>query len=227
MRTPARSPALIIGGVAGVCALLGVVIGLALTSGSSDRRAAAPAGEIPPDASSTTLAAAEPSPTDAPTTTLQPTTSTAVPAAATTVTTRPPPAPLVPPPPPVAAPEGLGDPAVVARRFAAEYWTWRWDEGDGAPFARARPYISNKLAAEWAQSSSAAAAIAARRARHEVQTPAFDEIYEDPEQKGLWLVKGSTTTTADGLPPKRRTVDATLIILNQGGWRVDSVEDLG
>ena len=225
MRTPARSPALIIGGVAGVCALLGIVIGLAVTGGSTDRRAAAPAAEVPPDPSSTTVAPVDPSSTDAPTTTLEPAPSSAPPA--TTVTTRPPPAPVVPPPPSVAAPEGLSDPAVVARRFATEYWTWRWDEPDGAAFARARPYVTDKLAAEWAQSSSAAAAVAARRARHEVQTPAFDEIYEDGDQRGLWHVKGSTTTTADGVPPRRRTIDATLIILNQRGWRVDSVEDLG
>lgn len=217
-----RSPALLIGGVVAVCALVGVTLGLALTRGGAAPQAAPP----PPITPSTTTAldAAVETTTSSTEPATVPSTSTTV-APNTTAITRPPPGPVVAAPPQVAAPEGLGDPAVVARRFSAEYWTWRWDEPDQSPFTRARPYITDDLAARWAQSSSAAAAVAARRARHEVQTPIFDEIYEDPEQKGLWLVRGRTTTTADGVPPVIRPIDANLIVLNRGGWRVDSVEE--
>ena len=225
-----RSRSLVIGGVAAACALVGAGLAFALTGGSDSPSSATVAansgaeaptsldpGTTVPELTSTTSAPAVASTSPSP---------EAAGPAASTVTTRPPPAPVVAPPPAVAAPEGLADPAVVARRFAEEYWTWRWNDPDGSQLARARPYITDKLAAEWAQSSSAAAYVAARRASHEVQTPTFAEIYQDPEQLGFWHVQGTTTTTADGAPPKTRQVNANLIILDRGGWRVDSVEDL-
>lgn len=213
---------LLVPGIIAACALVGAGLGLIATSDPDD-----PARVATP----TSTSLSEPTPSVDPSLSLPPD-STAAPttegtlAPASTVTTRPPPAPVVPPPPAAAAPEGLGDPAVVARRFATAYYTWRWDEPDNGPFTRARPYITDKFAAQWAQSSSGAAYLATRRARHEVQTPTLTEIYEDPEQKGLWHVQGTTTTTTDGAPPKTEQINATLIILDRAGWRVDSLEDL-
>ena len=39
-------------------------------------------------------------------------------------------------------------------------------------------------------------------------------------------MQGTTTTTTDGAPPKTEQINATLIILDRAGWRVDSLEDL-
>jgi hypothetical protein len=221
MATP-RSRVLIVGITAAGCALLGGVLGLAITDSGSGQTVAvdgASSNLVVPDSTATTVPAATSTSAGVP-----PSVTTEPPPPPSTATTAPPPAPVGTAPAAAPAPEGLADPSVTARRFAAEYWSWRWDEPDGAQLTRARPYITDRFAASWAQSSSAAAAVAARRARHEVETPTFTHIYQHPEQQGLWLVRGSTTVTGDGLAPRSRPIESTLIILNRNGWRVDSVQ---
>lgn len=139
-----------------------------------------------------------------------------------------PPATLVAPSPAQEPAEGRANPALVARRFSENYWSWRWDEPDGAQRSRCRPWDSDRFDAEWAQSSSAAADVAARRARHEVRRLDVSAVEVDPEEPSRWRVRGRIVTTADAQPEQARDLDANLLLLNKtGGWRVDYVADYG
>ena len=208
-RPSARSLAITLALVVGAGA--GGVIAVALTSGSNQ----------------TTLETA-PTPTtvDASTTPLPGAGSSTVPPStlpATTVTTL-----IAPTPSSTPRPENR-NPEAVARSFINGYLSWSWSDQPSPQAAmrqRVRPWVTDRFDAGLAQSSSAAAATAARVQSHEVNTvtiASLDQIAPATTDT-VFLSLVTVNITKDGAPASKRSVYIQVKLLNlNGNWYVDEL----
>lgn len=195
-RTLALAAALVVGAGGGL------VIALALTSDSPDT----PVVAVPIDTAPTL-----PTPT----------------APAATVTSTP--ATLIAPSPSLAPLPENRDPEVVARSFIDAYLSWSWSD-QPSPMAamreRVRPWVTDRFDAGLAQSSSAAAATAARVAEHEVDVPTIASIDQITPAGAdtMYLALVTVDITKDGAPPSKRSVYVQAKLLNtDGNWYVDEL----
>lgn len=201
---------LVIAAAVAIGAGTGGVIAVLVTSGSDK---------------TTTVVAAPPSST-ATTASLPPSTAGPTSTVTTTVSI---PATLVAPSPSVVPRPENRSPEAVARSFITAYLSWNWSD-QPSPMAavrqRLRPWVTDRFDAGLAQSSSAAAATAARVAAHEVDVPkiaSLDQITPAGADT-TYLSLVTVDITMDGSPPSKRSVYVQAKLLNIGGnWYVDEL----
>jgi hypothetical protein len=110
----------------------------------------------------------------------------------------------------------------VAERFCQEYATRRWDEPPPARLARLAPFISDKLAAAFANSPGSAALESERRATREVTTAQPEFAYPQTisrRQVVFTVVVLQRVTTTQGTKEQRPSFQVVLEP-NNGSWHV-------
>lgn len=110
----------------------------------------------------------------------------------------------------------------VAERFCQEYATRRWDEPPAARLTRLAPFMSDELAAAFANSSGGAALERERRARQEVTTAQPEFAYPQTisrNQVVFTVVVLQSVTTTQGTAEQRPSFQVVLEP-RDGGWRV-------
>ncbi|MGH8886018.1 MAG: hypothetical protein ACRDYX_12750, partial [Egibacteraceae bacterium] len=110
----------------------------------------------------------------------------------------------------------------VAERFCQEYATRRWDEPPSARLARLAPFISNELAAAFADSPGGAALENERQANQEVTTAQPEFAYPQTvsrKQIVFTVVVLQRVTTTQGTKEQRPSFQ--VVLEPRGGdWRV-------
>jgi hypothetical protein len=111
---------------------------------------------------------------------------------------------------------------VVAERFCQEYAMRRWDESPPARLARLAPFISDKLAAAFANSPGSAALESERKATREVTTAQPEFAYPQAisrRQVVFTVVVLQRVTTTQGTKEQRPSFQVVLEP-NNGSWHV-------
>lgn len=113
----------------------------------------------------------------------------------------------------------------VAESFCAQYATRRWDEPPSARLARLAPYMSDELAAAFANSSGGTALEQERKANQEVTTAQPEFAYPQTVSRGqvvFTVVVLQRVTTTQGTNEQRPSFQVVLEPRG-GGWRVVNV----